>query len=430
MSDIFTEQDIINDFERFKKGEIYWNQIRGFNDEHKYWIIHNTPNSSFLTHAELMTDEMLKECILRGYDNFFRHSLFNQENEELKRIIERIKSLNITEDEWLEGIANHIPNKGYSFLFNSFMDMVLNCTELSFNLAYAIFYKSPLMILNEEMQSLLFKSEKKFEISNYLIHQTIENGLQICLPQNTPISEETWKYIEENYDKAFMIKNEIFLRDDVPISIRRKEIEDSRYINRNMKENMTVDDVLYWYDLYAKELNGVEDYMKDFSCNWINVVSKNPEIFKYVPRQTVKICEAAIKAEPKNIQYVKKPSEKLKNLAVSLNPDCKKYVELTEKTPESYLANYYLVSFTEDLCDEGYLHCHMVVEGKDMKKFMNKTFTVSFGNLYDDEKRRVSECASIKELTKEEYQVLKKLHLESDMSGYFNFDIDDEEEEY
>lgn len=71
----YTVEDTKSDFERFKEGGLDWNQIRGFNDEHKWWIIRNKPKSSFLCHNELVTDEMLKECILLGYCDFVRFSI-------------------------------------------------------------------------------------------------------------------------------------------------------------------------------------------------------------------------------------------------------------------------------------------------------------------------------------------------------------------
>ena len=102
-------------------------------------------------------------------------------------------------------------------------------------------------------------------------------------------------------------------------------------------------------------------------------------------------------------------------------------VETKENNP--YPAKYYLVSFNEDLCDEGYLHYHEIVEGKDMIDFMRQTFRVSFGNLDDDEVRRVSECANVKAITEEEYEILKKLGLDYSSSGYFGFGKNDEDDE-
>ena len=141
-----------------------------------------------------------------------------------------------------------------------------------------------------------------------------------------------------------------------------------------------------------------------------------------------------MKANPENIGYVRKPSEKLKALAITLNPKCKQYVEVTEKTckllgwdieektPEPYPAPYYLVMMSEDLCDEGYLEYVEVIEGKNMKKFMEDSFSLHFGNLEDGETRYVKDCANIKELTKEEYQILCKLGLTHIESGHFYFE--------
>lgn len=72
----YTPEDTENDFNRFKAGEILWTQIRGFNDEHKRWIIRNKVNSSFLLKDDLMDDEMLKEGIVVGNISFSKYSLF------------------------------------------------------------------------------------------------------------------------------------------------------------------------------------------------------------------------------------------------------------------------------------------------------------------------------------------------------------------
>ena len=57
-----------------------------------------------------------------------------------------------------------------------------------------------------------------------------------------------------------------------------------------------------------------------------------------------------------------------------------------------------------------------------MIDFMAQTFAVSFGNLYDDEKRRVADRVNIKPVTEEEYQILSRLNLLERCSGYFGFD--------
>lgn len=448
----YTVKDTESDFLRFQAGEIFWDQIRGFNDEHKWWIIRNKPNSSFICNDELMTDEMLKECILLGYSDFYRTPMFKKgekENEHIKQFMkkynslnERICSLNLTEDEWIQGIKNRKSENTFFFI-DEYIEMVLQCAKLTYSIAEAIFYKNPVFLTHEKINDLLLNSEKKYEITDYLMHQILDNDLHLGMSSDLPISDETWKYIESKFDDSW-ISDDILEHPNCPDSIRQKEIKNSKYISRKMKKNMKANEIILWYNLYKDEISDVDYYLKEFkSEEWEQVVTLQPEIFQYLYKPKAKVCEAAVKAEPMNIKYVKKPSEKLKVLAIQLNPKCQEFVEITEKTsellgypiqktmetPKPYPEKYYLVSFEEDLCDEGYLHYHTIVEGKDMVEFMKQTFRVSFGNLYDDEIRRVSKCANVKAITEEEYNVLKKLDLDYSSSGYFSFDDDEDDEE-
>ncbi len=441
----YTEKDTKKDFERFQKGEIDWNQIRGFNDEHKFWIIRNRLNSSFLVHDELMTDEILREYILSGNSNFYKCHIYGRGNDikkadkETLKLHQRIKSLQITEKEWLSAIKKRDRKNCSTLYLDDFMMLVKNCTTLTVKLAEAIFYKAPLMIMDEEIRKTLFESDKKYDVSDYLIHQIMNRDLGLTIDNDVPISEKTWQYIANNYKKARFMEDELVVHPDRPNWVRQKEIEKCAILPRTLKEDMTADDVLFWFKIHGKRLykDQVINYLKEFECNdWERVVTENPDIFQYLKRPKASICEAAIKARPENIQYIKNPSEKLKVLAISLDENCKQYVEITDKTckalgiptteitPELYPESYYLVSFYEDLCDEGYLHYHTVIEGKNMKKFMEGTFTVSFGNLDDGERREVSECARVQSITKEEYDVLNKLGLSHCSSGYFGFHED------
>ena len=439
----YTVEDTKSDFERFKEGGLDWNQIRGFNDEHKWWIIRNKPRSSFLCHDELMTDEMLKECILLGYCDFVRFSIFGNKNqEEIDAIVARVKSLNLTEAEWLQGIKNRIP-VGMFLEVDSYGMLVFNCAELTYTLIEALFYKFPMFIFEQKVYDTLLGSEDKYKYTDHLIHLILDENLHMGIAPDWPLSKETWDYIESRFDDT-MRDDEIIKREDCPASIRRKEIERGHYISRAMEAHMTADEIVYWYELYGNDIRDVKNELKDVYCEeWENVVSQKPELFKYIYKPKAKVCEEAIKADPLNIQYVPNPSEKLKVLAIQLNPKAKKYVKMTEKTCKAlgidfkvetkennpYPAKYYLVSFNEDLCDEGYLHYHEIVEGKDMIDFMRQTFRVSFGNLDDDEGRRVSECANVKAITEEEYEILKKLGLDYSSSGYFGFGKNDEDDE-
>ena len=88
-----------------------------------------------------------------------------------------------------------------------------------------------------------------------------------------------------------------------------------------------------------------------------------------------------------------------------------------------YQNEYYLVKFDCDLCDESNLQKVCVVEGYEMENFMNGEFILCFGNLWDDESRKVKDFATYTPITKEEYEILKKLKLDNMESGAFILNI-------
>lgn len=456
MQENFTPQDTENDFKRFQNGELRWHQIRGFNDEHKMWIIHNKPNSSFLICDHFMSDEVLREAICEGVLNYKERDFMcgNKSPEDVEAFKKRVQSLNITEAEWLKAISKtEINDKWFG---SNFLHVAADMSDLTYDIAEAIFYKFPTYIVfSEKIRDMLLSSDKKYEISDYVVHKIIEDDLHIGLEGYLTLNEDTWNYLDSIYDKIpYHIQEEIFERPDCPSSLRIKEIKSTKNIHSGLEKSMKAEELVLYYDLYNTE-RYFSSNVKDFeSCEWEEAVRQRPQLFQYIHKPNAKICEAAVEADPMNIKFVKKPSEKLKVMAIKANPKCQNFVEMTEKTSkllgydvqtapsektevpkkaEPYPEKYYLVSFDEDLCDEGNLHYHEIVEGKDMIEYMKQTFRVNFGNMDDDRYRRVSDCACVTPVTEAEYNVLRKLNLLSSESGYFNFDDeyyeDDEDED-
>lgn len=73
--------------------------------------------------------------------------------------------------------------------------------------------------------------------------------------------------------------------------------------------------------------------------------------------------------------------------------------------------------------------CVRVIAREDIESFMNTQFVISFGNLYDNEKRETEECFSCIPITEEEYTLLEKLELNSIEAGCWNFESEEDEDE-
>lgn len=250
-----------------------------------------------------------------------------------------------------------------------------------------------------------------------------------------PISQKQWQWIVDNQYLLHCtnrIQNYIADRTDTPEFVRHNTLQKRMYL----KEwgPISKDDLIFWLNIYKNETD--DWYFKEsvkyhIKCNEMESVMRECGWFiKYWKNQSAKLCKAAIECDPHNIQYIKKPSNKLALYALSLDKTVEKYLEKTKaicdfleieyEEPNPYPSEYYFVKFDEDLCDEGHLIKTCIVKGKDMDAFLNKTTTISFGNLCDDEEREVKNIASYQPITKEELSVIKKFGLDNLESGHFS----------
>ena len=127
----------------------------------------------------------------------------------------------------------------------------------------------------------------------------------------------------------------------------------------------------------------------------------------------------ALKKDKSVFKYVKNPTDAICD-----------FMGLERTHAKSkYTAPYYLVKAYEELAGEEFLVCVRVIAREDIESFMNTQFVISFGNLYDNEKRETEECFSCIPITEEEYTLLKKLELDSIKAGCWNFKSEEEEDE-
>ena len=217
-----------------------------------------------------------------------------------------------------------------------------------------------------------------------------------------------------------------------------------------VNKDMSAQEVVHWYQLYGRpnrenSYERLKEIVNGINCDdWVSVVTECPRIFSMLEAPDPDVCKAAVSAHPANIRFVKNPPDELTILALSLDMSCARYrqVTLTDKVCKAlkldrkkdipsvsyrYPAPYYLVSFHENLADEGSLYHHKVMTGIEVERFLKGSFHIHFGNINDSGSRNILKRANVMALTQEEYNVLRKLNLLYINSGYFSFDEYDDE---
>lgn len=411
-----------NEFEKLKAGKIYYWQVEDFTDEMKWYLIKNVPNSAFLREFDMMNNEMLAYAIKEGI-------FINPNSDKNEELASRINDIQLTENDWIQGIKKAIKFKtAYFCLLVSTYAPLTSSIILEMCKAYPeAVYCSFVSNLSEEHMA---------ELSQFMFDM-VKEGTEDTFPNTLPLTDEMWDELTKS--KCFGISyawSEYLQRDDVPDKFIRCYLDCVDYLYE--PEKFSPENIAYWANAHRNDGWKCYKYLDSMSdklaCKVIPLI---PWAFKEMNRRTHKFCLAAIKADVENMQYIQNPSEKLMIEAVKANKEAAKYLKVVtpevkeligdtvvpEVKADLYPEKYYLVSFDENLADEGDLQCKVIVKGEDMEAFMQQTFRVSFGNLDDDEERYVSQRANVMPLTEEEYKVLTKFNIEC-MSGYFSFSND------
>lgn len=405
-------------FEELKNGRLFPNQIKDFTDEMKWWLIEN--DKFIPVHCEL-TEEMIYTLIKLGSDRIGACHL---------------KDFKVPEEYWIEGINNC--DMKFISLFNGFLFFVLENAVLTEEIALALCIKYPLFWTDERIKKII--SNKNLAKISESFFEGLKNKVNwhFELPKELPISNEQWQWIVDNeylLHCTGRVEDYISERNDVPQFVRHDTLKKRMYLKEWGK--ISSDDLIFWLKTYEKQTNDwyfTESVKYYINCDDMESVMKECGWFiKYWKNQSFKLCKAAIDCNPKNIQYVKKITDKLAIYALSLDKSVLQYVKKTKavcdylgisfEDKKEYPSEYYLVKFKEDLCDEGYLIKVCIVKGKDIEKFLEKTTCLSFGNLYDDNERKVKKIAQYQPITEDELKVLKKFGLDDLESGYFS-DLD------
>lgn len=387
-------------FTLLQQDKINIDSIENPTDEMLWWAINND--------KPIRKVKLSKDMILHLLGN--GKSTFN---------IKQLNDIEVPENTWVSYI-----NKLKFFVADPIMKYILSSIEMTENIAMALCLRFPIFYTDENIKKNVPENRKR-EISDVFF-----NGLKnetrwhSELPTELPISDEQWSWmLETNYLVLCTgrIENYIQKRHDVPKSVKYEILKFNHYLKEFGP--ITADELIVWLDAHKDRMDtwqcqdSIKYYLK---CDDMESVLKTHGWFiKYLKNQSYKLCKASLDCDPSNIQYIKKPSEKVINYALSLDESVREYIKIENQYP----ANKYLIKFHENLCDEGYLIKVCVIDGKDMADFMDRTTSLSFGNLEDNEERNVKSIASYVPITDDELKVLRKFGLDNIQSGYFS-DLD------
>lgn len=287
-----------------------------------------------------------------------------------------------------------------------------------------------------EIKACLNKELKRYTADTFLKVVERMKGKNkmafLVLPDYIPLTEADYKYLFEN-DLLTTARHLISKRKDMPLYVKKYYIKESRY----SLDNILLDDEIleYYFDLYFDELLEYNDlpYEITQTTDLVSILKKKGEIISLIKKPNAKQREAAIECNPKNIKYIKTPSEKDCIQALNADKSVLKFITkrtkricnaagipFVEKEANPYPEEFYYISMKEDLCDEGDLVRNLIVEGKKMEKFLSTYTSLSFGNLEDDREILIKDIANFKPITKEEIEVLKKFGVDNIESGYWN----------
>ena len=332
----------------------------------------------------------------------------------------------MSEEDIIEGI-NHV--KDAIEIAGFYNQIIKGHVTITHNIAFVLTMKCT--FLYNHFQELFSEEDKQKIYEEYF--NKIKNGQKLMyrLPSCFNITDEDWKYLIETDCNFYRYFED---REYIPEFVKEHFIKTEKYSIKYWSEYLGSIDAKYLI-LYLNTFKDSIDKGLIVDCPDMDIVVKECSwVFKYLIRPSQKIVNAAIEADPHNIQYVNKPTDKLRIKALSLDKSTIKYITKTKAVceflgikaePENpYPSKYYFCLFDEDLCDESNIIKTCIVKGKDMPDFMAQTCTKSFGNLDDDSEIEVKKIVNFKPITKEEIEVLKKFGVDDLESGYFSFSDD------
>lgn len=400
------------ELEKVKKDPMY---IYTFDEpsEEMLWIgVINDLNNIF---RYKLTDDMYRECMRRNNEGITR-AKFNTSI--------------LQEDDILEGLSKEPGGRFHSPI------LLFIAEECTVTKKIAVEICKKCCLFYNKYKDIITDEDSQRQIVEEYLKQKLNTDRHVAwsLSEDLEYSEDDWDLLSSHkLISDYMIGH---YKHKIPEKIKKEFI---LAYPTNIKYILCpdADDFYIWITTMADKCTSWQ--LKDinyifYSPSFVEGYMKTDGKFiEKVKSPSAALKKAAIEIDPMNILLIKNPSEKLCIMAINANPDCFDIIEnkteklykllgmempTEEKTP--YPGKYYLCKFRENLADEGYLVKVMVVPGNKMQEFLDKKTSISFGNMYDDDEMYVKDICDYKEITEEEYQILKRLELTSIESGYWS----------
>lgn len=428
------KRELQYEFELYKEGNISEVQLANWTDEMKWWLIENDkPLNRNIYGLETISNEMVIKGLKNGHSNLF-----------IKDIID---THDIPEEVYLDFIRTTSDKHPFlkGFVFEYSMCKNLQTHDIMLELAL----RQPYYIDCINLEELEFTKEDCLKIAD--VYFSVDNWFsywKFNWKNDYPLDERHWKIIVKEH---LNMPIGLISRIDCPHYLFEEWLKDASIFNILQLPNISGEDLYFYFEHNKNERyddkysNVCEAYFDGFyhhyKCNCFdleNLLKLDGSYIKYIKKPNISLCKAAIDNNPQNIQYIDvkanapylyalEKDQSVQDLIPSkrLTPTIRKFLGLPKENTNTYKSKYYLVKFDCDLCDESNLQKVCVVEGSKMEDFMDSEFILCFGNLCDDESKKVKDFATYTPITKEEYEILKKLKLDDMESGGFIFNIEE-----
>ena len=427
MGKLMSEEEVINKIrnEELNFYEVLSLEKNGFftmTDAIKWEYVKKYPNTCLAIDP---THEMLKDVLGRGIIDL------------INRIDDKSFYESLSEDDIVKMLRR--PIKDYELNKYAGIKKLLNEIKITPRIVSVLAEYVPILLTNEKIKPYINEEILWTAVNAYC---KSDDKHAYFVGSLDGITDEMWKKIltKEGIDLRCYIENGI----PVPRFVLEREItsEPSGYYTA-CKVELDEEMLKTFFDKWHDNDNAKSSFKEvlDNKTSKLKVLESYPDLYRYIGRPKIKETELAVSLKPKNLRYVKKQTEELCLMALKKDKSVFKYVKDPtdaicdfmglERThaKSKYTAPYYLVKAYEELAGEEFLVCVRVIAREDIESFMNTQFVISFGNLYDNEKRETEECFSCIPITEEEYTLLEKLELDSIEAGNWNFKSEEEEDE-
>lgn len=416
-------------FELYKQGKLSGLDIDEWTEEIKWFAIKN--NKPLYFDVSTLSNNMVIKGLKEGYTKLFN--------------LDIIETHDIPDDVYIDFIRK-VPDD--SEFFSPFeAEKYCKCEKLQkHDIMYELALRYPMYVYYARQNNIQFTNEEYYKIADIYFEED-----ELDRPFNwgdMPLDDKHWKMIVNDEISLTSDEHETFIkREDCPKYVYYDFLAESSKYDIEKLPSISGEDLYFYLQTKRNESSyEFEDCCKYLltqkHCNCTDLdtlLKKDGSYIQYMRNPKINLCKAAIDNSPDNIKYIDVKSEnvylyalkkdKYENVAKyidekHLTPKIRDYLGIKEEVKSKYPADYYVVKFECNLADEGNLQKVACIKGSEMEDYLNKEFSVSFGNLEDNEIRVVKDYVSYEPIPKEMYNMLKKLGLDNIESGYFNMDYD------